>query len=193
MFFERFIRNAAGLGRAPTLPDPDRYEKRFAHCDVLVVGAGPAGISAALAAARSGARVMLVDEATEAGGCLLADCGASDGPRIGAAPALEWTQASVTDLTAMDNVRVLRRATAFGYYDQNLVTVCERLHDHVAAPPEHQPRQRVWWVRARQVVLATGERLRVLESPEGLVDRIARWRQRAIGLSLLHDDEPANA
>ncbi len=156
MFFERIIRHAAGLGRAPTLPDPDHYEKRFAHCDVLVVGAGPAGIAAAFAAGRSGARVMLVDESPLAGGTLRADCGDAVHAAIGASPALEWVRTKMRDLAGMDNVRVLRRASAFGYYDQNLVTVCERLHDDAPQPPAHQPRQRVWWVRAQQVVLATG-------------------------------------
>ncbi len=151
MFYERIIRAAAGLGRAPRLADPDYYERRHAHCDVLVVGAGPSGLSAALAAGRSGARVILVDENPAAGGSLLGRPATIDD-----VPALAWVDEVAGELAAMTNVRVLKRATAFGYYDQNLVTVCERVADHVASPQAHQPRQRTWWIRAGRVVLATG-------------------------------------
>ncbi len=76
--YEPVIRRAAGLGEAPSLPDPDRYSQRYAHCDVLVVGAGPAGIAAATAAAATGARVMLCDEQNELGGSLLSESAALD-------------------------------------------------------------------------------------------------------------------
>jgi sarcosine oxidase subunit alpha len=151
MFYERFIRAAAGLGKAPLLGDPDYYERRHAHCDVLVVGAGPAGLSAALAAGRSGARVILVDDNPALGGSLRGDSATID-----EVPALAWVDEVAGTLEALGNVRILRRATAFGYYDQNLVAVCERVADHVARPDPHQPRQRLWWIRAKRVVLATG-------------------------------------
>lgn len=151
MFYERFIRAAAGLGKAPLLADPDVYERRHAHCDVLVVGAGPSGLSAALAAGKSGARVILVDDNPSPGGSLRG-CSAS----IDDVPALAWVDEVAGELAAMANVRVLSRATAFGYYDQNLLAVCERVADHVSVPRPHQPRQRLWWVRARRVILATG-------------------------------------
>lgn len=151
MFYERWIRKAAGLGEAPRQPDPDRYERRFAHCDVLVVGAGPAGLAAARCAARSGARVMLVDEDFLPGGSLLRDA-----RQVDKLPAARWSESIVSELEHADKVRVLRRATAFGYYDANLVAVAERVADHVPLPGAFDPRQRVWWVRARQVVLATG-------------------------------------
>jgi sarcosine oxidase subunit alpha len=151
VLYERFIRMAAGLGKAPLGPDPDRYDRRFAHCDVLVVGAGPAGLAAALAAGRSGARVILVDENPALGGSLR-----GQSARIDDAPALDWVEGVAAELEGLDNVRVLTRATAFGYYDQNLVTVAERVADHLPRPAPHQVRQRVWWVRARRVVLATG-------------------------------------
>jgi len=151
MFYERIIRAAAGLGKAPRIGDPDYYERRHAHCDVLVVGAGPAGLSAALAAGKSGARVILVDDNPALGGSLRGQSAS-----INDVPALAWVDEVAGALDALDNVRVLTRSTAFGYYDQNLVTVCERVADHVAAPEPHQPRQRLWWVRAKHVVLATG-------------------------------------
>ena len=147
--YERLIRRAAGLGRAPTAPDPDRYEHMHAHCDVLVVGAGPAGLMAALAAGRSGARVILVDEQPELGGALLSE--PVDHP--GAA----WLRSVAAELETCPELRVLTRTTAFGYYDHNFLGLLERVTDHLpadAAP--HLPRQRLWKVRARQVVLATG-------------------------------------
>jgi sarcosine oxidase subunit alpha len=151
MKYEFFIRRAAGLGKAPTGPDPDRYSKTFAHCDVLVVGAGPAGIAAALAAGRRGARVILADEQAELGGSLLASADRIDGK-----PATDWLADAIAELRRMPDVRLLSRTTAFGYYDHNYLTLAERVTDHLAAPPTHLPRQRLWRVRAKQVVLATG-------------------------------------
>ncbi len=149
--YEARIRNAAGLGLAPLQPDPDRYDKINNHCDVLVVGAGPAGLAAAVAAGRSGARVMLVDEQEEPGGSLLAGQGL-----IESAPSAEWLQQMLAELAAMPEVRVLPRATAFGYYDHNFLAVAERLTDHLPAGAGSGPRQRLWRIRAAQVVLATG-------------------------------------
>ncbi len=151
MRYEYLIRRAAGLGVAAREPDVDRYQKRYAHCDLLVVGAGAAGLMAALSAARSGVRVTIVDENPEFGGALR---WASE--VIDEQPAWQWVQACVAELTAMSNVRMLKRATAFGYYDQNLVAVSERCTDHIADPPAFEARQRIWWIRAQRVVLATG-------------------------------------
>ncbi len=151
MRYERLIRRAAGLGRAATEADADRYEKRYQHCDVLVVGAGAGGLAAALAASRSGARVVVVEDARHLGGSLL-----ESEARIDGAPALDWVKAAAAELAACSNVRVLTRAQAFGYYDHNLVAVAERVADHQPAPDPHMPRQRLWWLRAGNVVLATG-------------------------------------
>ncbi len=150
--YEPLIRRAAGLGVAPSEPDADSYASRYAHCDVLVVGGGPAGIAAALAAARSGARVILADEQAEIGGSLLAETGA----RIDGQPAWDWLAAARAELEGMANVRLLPRTTAIGYYHQNMVGLAERVTDHLAAPPQHAPRERMWRVRAGQVVLAQG-------------------------------------
>jgi heterotetrameric sarcosine oxidase alpha subunit len=150
-FYEHFIRRAAGMGRAAEEPDPDHYEKRHAHCDVLVVGGGIAGLAAALAAGRTGARVVLVDEMAEPGGTLRWENAAfSD------APAREWLAATLAELRSMPEIRLLSRATAFGYYDHNMITIVERVADHLPEPPPHVARQVLWNVRARQVVLATG-------------------------------------
>ena len=150
-FYERVLRGAGGLGVAPTGPDTDRYDKMHAHCDVLVVGAGPAGIAAALEAGRAGSRVIVVDEQQELGGTLLASR-----QRIGDQPAAEWLAAAVAELTDMSEIRLMPRSTAFGYYDHNFIGVLERLTDHLGPTGGTAPRQRVWRVRAKQVVLATG-------------------------------------
>ena len=156
MFYERFIRRAAGLGRCPAAADPDRYEKRYAHADVLVVGAGPAGLAAALAAGRAGARVILADEQAELGGSLL-----SETAEIAHGPAVEWLGEIVSELTGMDEATLLARGTVAGYYNDNFLTIVERARNHVEGAGESggtdlAPRERLWLVRAKQVVLATG-------------------------------------
>ncbi len=112
--YEPIIRRAAGLGTAPTEPDPDRYVRFFDHCDVLVVGAGPAGLAAARAAAMSGADVVLCDENPLLGGSLLAERRAA----IDGRPAGEWLAATLEALRAAPNVRLMTRTQAFGYYAQ---------------------------------------------------------------------------
>ena len=156
MAFEPFIRRAAGMGKAPSAPDPDRYEAINRHCDVLVVGGGPAGLMAALTAGRAGARVILAEETAALGGRLLSVD--PDTVRLGGAAPAEWVDSVVAELGRLDSVTVLPRTAAFGYYAQNFVGLWERVTDHLAANarPGNLPRQRVWRVRAREVVLATG-------------------------------------
>jgi sarcosine oxidase subunit alpha len=149
--YERFIRASAGFGRAPTETDPDHYEHRNAHCDVLIAGGGPAGLSAALAAGRAGARVILADEQDEFGGSL-----AGAKRNIGDAPADEWLRRTVESLAALDNVTLLPRSTVFGYYDHNFLAIAERCTDHLPEADRAGVRQRLWRVRAKQVVLAQG-------------------------------------
>jgi sarcosine oxidase subunit alpha len=150
--YEPVIREAAGLGVAPKEADPDRYANRFAHCDVLVVGGGAAGISAALGAAGAGARVILCDENETFGGHLRAEAHS----RIAGKPAHVWAAEAVAKLAAMPNVTLLPRTTAFGYYSQNMVALAERVSDHLARPSADMPRERLWQVRATKVVIATG-------------------------------------
>ncbi|HET6522555.1 MAG TPA: FAD-dependent oxidoreductase, partial [Geminicoccaceae bacterium] len=146
--YERTIRRVAGLGRAPSEPDPDRYGHAHAHCDGRVAGGGPAGLTAALAAGRSGARVILADEQAELGGSLLAEP-ADGGVRIGDRPAAAWLEAMTGELAALPEVRLLPRTTVFGYYDHNFLGLIERAEGGPV-------RQRLWKVRAGRVVLATG-------------------------------------
>ena len=150
--YEPLIRAAAGLGRAPSLPDPDRYSNLYAHCDVLVVGAGPAGLAAALSAADGGARVMLCDEQAEPGGSLLSD----PRPRIENLTTTAWLERTLAALQENPRVQLLPRTTAFGYFPHNMIGLNERLTDHLAEPRSGQARERLWQVRAREVVLAAG-------------------------------------
>lgn len=156
MQFEKAIRNAAGMGTGTMAADPDQYDRSSAHCDVLVIGAGPAGLSAAQSAADCGARVILIDENPVLGGRLLKERDEIDG-----APASDWVSKITNELEANPKVKILTRTQAFGYYDQNMIGAIEKVADHYPEPPAHTPRQRWWRLRAKQVVLAVG----ALEQP----------------------------
>ena len=145
MFYEYFIRKAAGLGNAPTLADPDRFSQRAAFCDVLVVGAGPAGMQAALDAAEGGKRVILVEQDNILAPSLLRDSQAQDAA---------WSNATAARIRAAGGV-ILTRTTASGYWEHDLVTLTQRISEP-GQVPAHGVAQRLWHVRAGQVILATG-------------------------------------
>ncbi|MEN3385420.1 MAG: methylglutamate dehydrogenase subunit, partial [Hyphomicrobiales bacterium] len=149
--YEPLIRRAAGLGRAAGAEDPDHYEQAHAHCDVLVIGGGPAGLAAALAAGRAGARVILCDEDFRLGGRLLAERYAIDGKS-----GLDWIAAVEAELVSMPEVRIMRRTTVTSVFDHGQYSAVERVSDHLAVPPEHTPRQRSWKIVAKRAVLAAG-------------------------------------
>ncbi|MER9666715.1 sarcosine oxidase subunit alpha [Mesorhizobium sp. M0203] len=149
--YEPTIRRAAGLGRAAGVADPDHYDKAWAHCDVLIAGSGPAGLAAALAAGRGGARVILCEEDFVLGGRLLADGGMIDG-----APAAEWITRTLAELATLPDVRIMTRTTLFGVYDGGTYGAIERVNDHLPSPPEHQVRQRLWRIVAKRCVAAAG-------------------------------------
>lgn len=158
MTYEKYIRKAAGLGRSPTEVDPDIYDQMNQHCDVLIVGAGPAGLAAALAAGRSGARVILADEQEEFGGSLLDTRETLDGR-----PAADWVAQAIAELKTLPEVTLLPRATVNGYHDHNFLTIHQRLTDHLGeVAPMGQARQRMHRVRAKRVVLASGAHERPL-------------------------------
>ena len=151
--YEPLIRRAAGLGKAASdHSDPSRYEKTHRHCDVLIAGGGAAGLMAALSAGKSGARVIIADEQDEFGGSLLSETDT----RISRRNASEWVEKIVATLEEMDNVTLLPRTTVFAYMDYNYLTLAEKVTDYTADSPEHLPRQRLWKVRAKEVVLAQG-------------------------------------
>lgn len=147
--YERLIRRAAGMGRAPQANDPDRYQQRHAHVDILIAGGGVAGIAAALSAARSGLRVMLADERAALGGLSFDPRVTIDGVTVAA-----WIRQALAQLQALPNVTLLSRTTVFGYYDHNRLALVER-HAEVAGGTG-QVRQCLWQVTAQQVILATG-------------------------------------
>lgn len=157
MSYEHLIRKGAGLGASPQQGDPDSYDKMHHHCDVMIVGGGPAGLAAALSAAQTGARVIISDEQNEFGGSLLC----STQPIDGQLPS-QWVEKTVAQLSEMDNVMLLPRSTVFGYYDHNLVGINERRTDHLGEHQLQSTRQRVHKVRAKQVILATGAHERPL-------------------------------
>jgi sarcosine oxidase, subunit alpha len=159
--YEPLIRRAAGLGHAPVEADPDFYAQRFAHCDVLVAGGGPAGLAAAVAAGQSGAIVILVDEQSEWGGSLLADISTE----MDGASAQLWIETQIAHLKSLPNVTLLSRTTVFGYFQQNFLGLVERCSDHLPIDALKGPRERLWQVRAKQVVLATGAIERPLVFP----------------------------
>jgi heterotetrameric sarcosine oxidase alpha subunit len=149
--YEPMIRRAAGLGRAAIAPDPDTYEKAYSFCDVLVIGSGPAGLMAALTAARGGARVLIAEQDFRLGGrCLEED------RQIGELPGHSWAAGVVRELASMANVRLMSRTTVFGSYDHGVFGAVERVNDHVPIPPEFEPRQRLWRIVCERCVLATG-------------------------------------
>lgn len=150
-FFERFIRRAAGMGTASRLPDPDRYERANGFADVLVVGSGASGLAAALTAARSGARVVVAEEAAHFGGGLLSSTASING-----IAATQWCRETVLELTGLPNVTMMARTAIHGLFDDNTVAALERVADHKEQPDEHEPRQRHWTLHAEQIVLATG-------------------------------------
>jgi heterotetrameric sarcosine oxidase alpha subunit len=148
--YEPAIRRAAGLGSLSMEPDPDSYDKGFLHCDLLVIGGGAAGLAAALAAGRSGARVILVDEDSRLGGRLLAETQPLDGR-----PATEWIASVEAELRSLENVRIMTRTTVFGVFDHGIFGAVERVADHLPEPGD-QPRQTLWRITSKRAILAAG-------------------------------------
>lgn len=148
-WYEGTIRRIAGLGRLPEGADPDRYVHRNAHCDVLICGAGPAGLAAAISAAQSGARVILAEQDREAGGSLLWGPAEIDGK-----PGAVWAADTCAALSERDNVQVLMNTTVAGCFDHHTVLLAERLHHRHSA--QTGPQGRLWIVRAKEIIVAAG-------------------------------------
>ena len=149
--YEPVIRKAAGLGSLSLQDDPDVYDKGFLHCDLLIIGAGPAGLSAALTAGRAGADVILADEDFQMGGRLNAETFS-----IGDMPCANWAATTVAELSAMPNVRMMPRTTVIGAFDHGIFGAVERVSDHLPTPATGKPRQILWRIYAKQNILAAG-------------------------------------
>ena len=150
--YEPFIRNMAGLGPAPKSLDPDIYASVYGHCEVLIVGAGPAGVAAALSAAKKGGRVILVDEQAQLGGSLLS----SSGVEIDGMNVKDWLAKALETLRKAGNVTLMTRTTAIGYYHDNFVALNERLTDHIPSVEVGRAREKLHRIRAGKVILAQG-------------------------------------
>jgi heterotetrameric sarcosine oxidase alpha subunit len=149
--YEPIIRRAAGLGSVSRVEDPDEYDKGFLHCDLLVIGAGPAGLMAALTAGRAGKRVILADEDFRMGGRMNAET-FSVGGKAGA----DWAAGAVAELATLPNVRSLNRTTIIGAFDHGIYGAVERVSDHLAAPLKGKPRQVLWRIYSQRAILAAG-------------------------------------
>ncbi len=149
--YEPVIRHAAGLGSLSLKDDPDVYDKGFLHCDLLIIGAGPAGLAAALTAGRAGADVIIADEDFRMGGRLNSETFA-----LGDNSGADWAAATVAELQSLSNVRVMPRTTIIGAFDHGIYGAVERISDHLKTPQEGKPRQILWRIYTRQTILAGG-------------------------------------
>ena len=149
--YEPIIRRAAGLGALTRAEDPDEYDKGFLHCDLLVIGAGPAGLMAALTAGRAGARVILADEDFRMGGRLNAET-----LDVGGKAGADWAAGVVAELAALPNVRLMARTTIVGAFDHGIYGAVERVSDHLPVPVQGKPRQTLWRIYSRRAILAGG-------------------------------------
>ncbi|SDF75577.1 sarcosine oxidase subunit alpha family protein [Sulfitobacter delicatus] len=149
--YEPVIRRAAGLGALSGQPNADAYEKAYAFCDLLVIGAGPTGLMAALAAGRAGADVILADEDAVMGGRLNAESEIVEGQ-----PGQAWAAEVVAELAAMDNVRLMPRTTVTGAYDGGMFGALERVNQHRARRGTGAPLECFWRIAAKQSILAAG-------------------------------------
>ncbi len=149
--YEPIIRHAAGLGSLSGQADPDVYDKGFLHCDLLVIGAGPSGLMAALTAGRAGRDVILADEDFRMGGRLNSETHSIDDQ-----PGANWAAASVAELASLPNVRLMHRTTVIGAFDHGIYGAVERISDHLFRPDPGKPRQVLWRIYAGQTILCAG-------------------------------------
>ena len=196
LVYEPIIRRAAGLGALSGEDDPDVYDRGYRHCDLLIIGAGPAGLMAALTAGRAGAEVILVDEDFRAGGRLTLET-----HDVGGMAGCDWADSAIAELSTMDNVRIMPRSTAIGVFDHGIYSVVGRVADHLAVPQPGKPRQILWRVYAKRALLCAGatERLIAFDNNDrpgimqagavrGFVNRYAAAPAERIAIFTNNDD-----
>jgi len=149
--YEPFIRKAAGFGVASTKHDQERYEHKYEYCDLLVAGSGPSGLASTYAAAKNGARVILAEDKPRFGGTLL-----TSEVNIGNQTGKEWAESIIAELKEMPNVIIKNRSQVFGYYDHNMLVMSERISDHLPKTKKHSPKERLWYIRAKEVIISSG-------------------------------------
>jgi len=149
--YEPFIRKAAGFGVASTKHDKERYEHKYEYCDLLVTGSGPSGLASAYAAAKNGARVILAEDKPRFGGSLL-----TSDVNVGNQSGKEWADKIISELKEMPNVTLKNRSQVFGYYDHNMLVMSERISDHLPKSKKYSPKQRLWYIRAKEVLISSG-------------------------------------
>ena len=149
--YEPFIRKAAGFGFVTHDHDKERYEHKYEYCDLLVTGSGPSGLASAYSAAKNGAKVILAEDKPRFGGSLL-----TSEVNIGNQTGKEWADKIVAELKEMPNVVVKNRAQVFGYYDHNMLVMSERITEHLPKSDKFTPKQRLWYIRAKEVVISSG-------------------------------------
>lgn len=148
--YEPIIRSSAGLGALSGDEDPDNYDKGYLHCDILIIGSGPSGLSAALTAARSGADIILADEDFEFGGRLNSEI-----LEIDKETCSDWAKKTVKELASIKNVRLMKRTTIYGAYDHGIYGALERKTDHLKENGR-KPRQVLWRIYSKRAILAAG-------------------------------------
>jgi len=153
--YEDLIRRAAGLGISPTENDPDIYEHKYYHCEVLIIGSGPAGLAAAKVAVKTGKKILLVDERPHFGGNLT--FAEEELTKINELKPLEWINETCTELQNYQNIKILNRTSVAAYHNYNYLIMLQNLSDHLSEKEKKEKiRQRLWKVRAKKVILATG-------------------------------------
>ncbi len=149
--YEPIIRKAAGFGAASINHDKEKYEHKYEYCDLLITGSGPSGLASAYAAAQNGAKVILAEDKSRFGGSLL-----TSNVTIGNQSGREWAEKIISELKSMPNVVVKNRSQVFGYYDHNMLVMSERISDHLPKTEKYSPKQRLWYIRAKEVVISSG-------------------------------------
>ena len=153
--YEYFIRKSAGLGKSPTKPDPDLYEHKYIHCDVLVIGGGISGIMAAKTAAENNYKTLLLDEKPHLGGTTIYQ--SSEFNKINNQYSSKWLENEISKLKNIKNLEIKTRTSVAAYHGYNFLLARENLTDHLPLNKKKDKiRQRLLKIRAKKVIAATG-------------------------------------